>query len=362
MLSPINSALTSPLSSPHLAKRPGDDSELLKAITTSGHLKKWRSQDPLYEFCMAGKKAVVLVDTFDLSARLGAPPIPRQSSKANRGLNHPQLARALCPMKWVELFGEDPQAGMMRLQDGTWLVIAANWPTMLYTDGAIYNEQDPLDMVANRPKSKIFGLTEVTPESWAWSLCSGWFSLNSCQSFQTTIGLFQLEEYFNIIIETLSDPDDEWAVEILSWLTEQVYGKRMSTKPTITDDTNTDLAKIRAKCAARQLAKAHVNTEGNAQTKDFSGPSNIATLISESAPQDSLPVLTSMTSVQATTQPTIPTNCVQKQVQVTKTTTKTPTGKKNSTRPKPKPITQTRTSACQVSQTTPLSYLDSVQV
>ena len=36
------------------------------------------------------------------------PPIPKSEDKSNRGFNHPQLARMLCPLQKLESFDEDP--------------------------------------------------------------------------------------------------------------------------------------------------------------------------------------------------------------------------------------------------------------
>ncbi|EGO23832.1 hypothetical protein SERLADRAFT_409087 [Serpula lacrymans var. lacrymans S7.9] len=86
-------------------------------------------------------------------------------------------------------------------------------------------------------KSKMYGITEVTLASFAWSLCC--------------VGTFNIEEFFNMIVETLSDGDDEWAVETLTWLTEQIYGKKaQDVSPNLLDETDSDLAKMRARCVA----------------------------------------------------------------------------------------------------------------
>jgi hypothetical protein len=38
------------------------------------------------------------------------PPIPEIEDKSMRGLNHPQLARLLCPRKKLDWFDEDPDS------------------------------------------------------------------------------------------------------------------------------------------------------------------------------------------------------------------------------------------------------------
>lgn len=112
--------------------------------------------------------------------------------------------------------------GMQRLQDGTWPLLATNWPSFLYQAGAPYDVEDPniglfrghagirvcafssctsifvhlqfsqafqhlyLGPAAagskekddngnkhggGKSKSSMYGVTKVTPQSWAWAMC-----------------------------------------------------------------------------------------------------------------------------------------------------------------------------------------------
>ncbi|KAG2086243.1 hypothetical protein BD769DRAFT_1782539 [Suillus cothurnatus] len=214
------------------------------------------------------------------------PPIPKSSCKSNRGTNHPRLARELCPRKWLDKFDIDVDLGIQRLQDGTWPLLSTNWPSFLYAADAIYDSEDPNiglfrghagirafqhlylgpaaagseehnddDSKHGRSKSKatMYGLTKVTPQAWAWAMCAAWFSLSACNSYKVCIGSFNLEDFFFAIIETLDDPEDPWAVDTMAWINEQVFGKHAAKAMTAAaDDTDSDLAKMRAKRAARK--------------------------------------------------------------------------------------------------------------
>ncbi|KAG1846741.1 hypothetical protein F4604DRAFT_1976456 [Suillus subluteus] len=218
------------------------------------------------------------------------PPIPKSSCKSNRGTNHPWLAHELCPRKWLDKFDIDVDLGIQRLQDGTWPLLSTNWPSFLYAADAIYDSEDPNiglfcghagtrafqhlylgpaaagseehnndDSKHGRSKSKatMYGLTKVTPQAWAWAMCAAWFSLLACNSYKVCIRSFNLEDFFFAIIETLDDPEDPWAVETMAWINEQVFGKHAAKAMTAAaDDMDSDLAKMRAKRAARKQVSA----------------------------------------------------------------------------------------------------------
>ncbi|KAG2119873.1 uncharacterized protein F5147DRAFT_647738 [Suillus discolor] len=180
--------------------------------------------------------------------------------------------------------------GIQHLQDGTWPLLSTNWPSFLYAADAIYNSEDPNiglfrghagirafqhlylgpaaagseehnddDSKHGRSKSKatMYGLTKVTPQAWAWAMCAVWFLLSACNSYKVCIGSFNLEDFFFAILETLDDPEDPWAVETMAWINEQVFRKHAAKAMTAAaDDTDSDLAKMRAKCAAHKQVSA----------------------------------------------------------------------------------------------------------
>ncbi|KAG2086775.1 hypothetical protein BD769DRAFT_1681033 [Suillus cothurnatus] len=239
------------------------------------------------------------------------PPIPKSSCKSNRGVNHPRLARELCPKKWLNEFDEDTDLGIQRLQDGTWPLLATNWPSFLYPADAVYDTEDPIIGLfrghagirafqhlylgpaaaglqdnddedgkhgGGKSKCTMYGLTKVTPQSWAWAMCVAWFSLCSCNSYRLTIGSFNLEEFFFAIVETLDDAEDPWAVETLGWINEQVFGKHAAKAIMATsDDADSDLAKMRAKPTSNAVASAPPRLPPPKPTRKEAAPSTAAT-------------------------------------------------------------------------------------
>ncbi|KAH9952316.1 hypothetical protein BGW80DRAFT_745992 [Lactifluus volemus] len=63
------------------------------------------------------------------------PPILRITSKASRGLNHPQIGRMLCPRHLLDDFDEDPTEMLSKLQDGRIIFQPGDWSTCLYDEG-----------------------------------------------------------------------------------------------------------------------------------------------------------------------------------------------------------------------------------
>jgi len=98
--------------------------------------------------------------------------------------------------------------------------------------------------------------------------------------YRLTIGSFNLEEFFFAIVETLDDAEDPWAMETLGWINEyifdllsmstnkyyrQVFSKHAAKAIMATlDDTDSDLAKMRAKCAARKQGASSTAATSNA--------------------------------------------------------------------------------------------------
>ena len=56
------------------------------------------------------KQARVTQQTGQEGGEYLQPPIPKSSCKSNRDVNHPQLARELCPRKWLDEFDKDPDS------------------------------------------------------------------------------------------------------------------------------------------------------------------------------------------------------------------------------------------------------------
>ncbi|KAG1801428.1 uncharacterized protein HD556DRAFT_1304535 [Suillus plorans] len=233
------------------------------------------------------------------------PPIPKSSCKSNRGVNHPRLARELCPKKWLNEFDDDADLqalliegyNVCKMEHGLFWLPTGNWPSFLYPADAVYDAEDPIIGLfcghagirafqhlylgpaaaglqdnddkdgkhgGGKSKCTMYGLTKVTPQSWAWAMCVAWFSLCSCNSYRLTIGSFSLEEFFFAIVETLDDAEDPWTVETLEWINEQVFGKHAAKAMMATsNDADSDLAKMRAKRAAHKQGAPSTTATSN---------------------------------------------------------------------------------------------------
>lgn len=118
-----------------------------------------------------------------------------------------------------------------------------------------------------------------------------WFSLSACNSYKVCIGSFNLEDFFFAIIETLDDPEDPWAVDTMAWINEyvcrlismsantnyrQVFGKHAAKAMTAAaDDTDSDLAKMRAKRAARKQGSTSTSSTNNVVRSPITSPPSV---------------------------------------------------------------------------------------
>ncbi|OJA12489.1 hypothetical protein AZE42_08788 [Rhizopogon vesiculosus] len=162
-----------------------------------------------------------------------------------RGLNHPQLARLLCPRKKLDWFDEDPEGAMAALQGGEVSMTARNWSTLFYEDG-IYDLTEkmkglfknhvavrfykylfigPLSVTgdssnvrnsAKPSKNRAWGVMAVNKYIIAYIHIITYFTLNSAQHWMRYIGDMDLEELLLSIVEVLDD-DDAWVKEIIAW-------------------------------------------------------------------------------------------------------------------------------------------------
>ncbi|KAG2151828.1 hypothetical protein BD769DRAFT_1380696 [Suillus cothurnatus] len=295
------------------SKKRVETDEILDNLTATGRQKRIKLSDALSEYRTAGRKAVVTLSPFanvSLAFHYGMTLDKGGSSSSNISeelqrqflafyntildfipgfranlddLSYDEL-KPYITAKWLNEFNEDTDLGIQRLQDGTWPLLATNWPSFLYPADAVYDTEDPIIGLfcghagirafqhlylgpaaaglqdnddedgkhgGGKSKCTMYGLTKVTPQSWAWAMCVAWFSLCSCNLYRLTIGSFNLEEFFFAIVETLDNAEDPWAVETLRWINEQVFGKHAAKAIMATsDDADSDLAKMQAKRAA----------------------------------------------------------------------------------------------------------------
>ncbi|KAG1734273.1 uncharacterized protein EDB91DRAFT_1057000, partial [Suillus paluster] len=176
------------------------------------------------------------------------PPIPEVKDKSMRGLNHPQLARLLCPRKKLDWFDDDPDsyAAMAALQAGEITMTAYNWPTFFYehdiydsaekTNGlfrnhivvrfykhlfigpsSVTNDSSNVRNSAKPSKNRAWGLTAVNKYIIAYIHVIKYFTISSAQHWTRYIGDMDLDELLWAIVEMLDDDNDPWVKDTLTW-------------------------------------------------------------------------------------------------------------------------------------------------
>ncbi|KIJ07353.1 hypothetical protein PAXINDRAFT_158444 [Paxillus involutus ATCC 200175] len=217
---------------------------ITSAITTG--MSKARSDD--FSSVKQDGLAYILAN---MESETIAPKISKGESKANRGFNHPQIARALCPRKRLEDFDTDPENAMELLLGSEWSATAKlkDFPSYLYKEdlfnpsslleglfrsntvvrfcrhsllGASQVQGDNSQRGSKPSKRKAWRITKMTPRIVAWEMTKIYYTLSTKDTWSTQIGTFNLAEFYYVIAELLEDPDDAWATETLDWLTQCV--------------------------------------------------------------------------------------------------------------------------------------------
>ncbi|KAF8992500.1 hypothetical protein BDQ17DRAFT_1432347 [Cyathus striatus] len=132
------------------------------------------------------------------------------SRKESHGWYHLQTARALVPLKHVEVFDQNPQDFCNRVLNGTHRVGAHEYPTFLYPDGMVYDaeevenglfhghifirtlcgiytsESSALDgyhTTSKNLQAEIHGMTSVFPQAIGYAATQAHFALSSHSSW-----------------------------------------------------------------------------------------------------------------------------------------------------------------------------------
>lgn len=213
------------------------------------------------------------------------PPIPEIEDKSMRGLNHPQLARLLCPRKKLDWFDEDPDSAMAALQSGEITMTAYNWPTFFYehdvydaaekTNGlfrnhivvrfykhlfigpsSVTNDSSNVRNSAKPSKNRAWGLTAVNKYIIAYIHVITYFTISSAQHWTRYIGDMDLDELLWAIVEMLDDDDDPWVKDTLVWWNRHLKPTKENSKSAklLRKESENDIAQIRAQRAARRSA------------------------------------------------------------------------------------------------------------
>ncbi|KAJ7580198.1 hypothetical protein C8J56DRAFT_1058508 [Mycena floridula] len=199
------------------------------------------------------------------------PPIPKSTSKSDRGFNHPMLAKLLVPHKMRNRL-ENEEGFLQKLQDGSAKVSSRDWPSMFYPDNLAYNRDDVLTGLfkghyplrcarhiltgpasalrptagfsdasycnANRGRVKM-----VTPGFVAYSCIQALFTISTVSSWDWIANdAYQYADLFRRIVQFLEDSDDDWATETLAHWQSFLFGSATTDEPEEpkTDDEDVD--------------------------------------------------------------------------------------------------------------------------
>ncbi|EMD41494.1 hypothetical protein CERSUDRAFT_70035 [Gelatoporia subvermispora B] len=228
------------------------------------------------------------------------PPLSR-TNKANWGFNHPQLARLLCPAKYIMKYNEDPARGLgterwrnayrarEKLRCGDFKVTARQWPYFLYDE----NEFDPddvekglllghalkrvlqhvltssslalVDVHAGAAGSRshnaaLHNMTSLTPYVIAYVALQVRFAMSSTERWTNGVAdrAFNYQDFYFAIADCLeeglkSEPQDKWAVETMKKLNKSVFGhedgQRVNRSGDDSDsDSDCNMERMRAAC------------------------------------------------------------------------------------------------------------------
>ncbi|KAK0493704.1 hypothetical protein EDD18DRAFT_1078098 [Armillaria luteobubalina] len=169
-------------------------------------------------------------------------PIPLH--KTGQGFNHVDTGRLLCPQIYLEEFNTK-YFSLIRFL----VVMASEWPSFVY-DQELYDPKndeqglmkgylllrvylhifcsngDPRKQ--DRPKrgsiAKINGILIVSGRQIAYAACQACYALSSKDGWSEQDGAFDLPLFYQSIVDLFeSHPEDEWALETLTWWNKYVF-------------------------------------------------------------------------------------------------------------------------------------------
>ncbi|KAG1789935.1 uncharacterized protein HD556DRAFT_1446512 [Suillus plorans] len=228
------------------------------------------------------------------------PPLHDGSSgrRTHLGVNHPVLARFLCPIGEIENFNEDPTSTIERLQSGKIRMEADAFPAFLWNGDLPGGNYDPDNMmdgfldgfVLKRTMKHIFtgpstaygaqsrgtrpsnaalhAMTTVEPPHIAYGCVQVRFGISSRNTWTEEDGDFNYRDFYRYIIELIDDlPDDDKERLLKHWnlkLFKNEDGRDVAKDdadelgPSGARKGGSDLARLRAQMAARNAAaKTH---------------------------------------------------------------------------------------------------------
>ncbi|KAH8834402.1 hypothetical protein DL96DRAFT_1580425 [Flagelloscypha sp. PMI_526] len=183
-----------------------------------------------------------------------------QRTKADRGFNHPQIARLLVPIKDLVVFDSNPNAYRMKVLQGHIKISEKDYLLFLYDEDEVdvdMWDKDP-NVAANadyekglfkgyllirhlftsrssvvsstaprrtntrKNNAEIHDLTEAGGRQIAYTAVMTWFTLSTLESWGTGDSHFDLGEFYYSIVNAFEyDTEDEWAQDVIKFITSQ---------------------------------------------------------------------------------------------------------------------------------------------
>ncbi|KAG1720614.1 hypothetical protein EDB19DRAFT_1917834 [Suillus lakei] len=210
------------------------------------------------------------------------------------GINHPVLARFLCPVRELKRFSEDANKGLKDIQCSKINLTASALPTFLWAGDLPGEDYDDDNMfegmfdgyllerhIFTSPSSAYGGemhttrtcnavlhnMTTVDAAHIAYGCLQVRFGISAKNTWSKINGSFNYRDFYNNIVKLIKDlPDPEWKEELLkAWNVKLFKNEEGHNNNTIQDgynisgsreDTNNDLARIHAQMTVRHAAKA----------------------------------------------------------------------------------------------------------
>ncbi|KAG1846636.1 hypothetical protein F4604DRAFT_1936308 [Suillus subluteus] len=217
--------------------------------------------------------------------------------RTHLGINHPVLARFLCPVRELERFSEDADKALKDIQCGKVNLTAFALPAFLWAGDPPGQDYDDDNMfegmfdgyllertmrhIFTSPSSAYGGetratrtcnaalhdMTTVEAAHIAYGCLQVRFGISAKNAWSEIDGAFNYREFYNNIIELIEDsPDPEWKEDLLKAWNVKLFKNEEGRDNSSTRDydkisgsregRDNDIARVRAQMAARRAAKA----------------------------------------------------------------------------------------------------------
>ncbi|KAG6377893.1 hypothetical protein JVT61DRAFT_14680 [Boletus reticuloceps] len=242
-----------------------------------------------------------------------SPPIINGKGRAEMGLNHPVLARWLCPADQLEAFDEDPEQARKDLASGAMPMGSEDFPSFFWSEGMPGEDFNPQDMLhgflksyplirvniwllgpshvliessqiarhiflgpshaitpperKNRSCNAVLNdVTTIEPEHIAYVCIQARFGISSKDQWNEMDGNVNYCDMYKAIIRFLQDAvDKKWKDGLLRWWNKEIFGnengRASSEKATMNNDSGSaprmsTMERLRAQMAARLTSTA----------------------------------------------------------------------------------------------------------